>query len=82
MDDGFKRQQFAVMCPYCEKIHHGVEVTFSGENDFGHWVVECKSCGKDFVAEVKNPCESGGAMNPRSNQHWKSRLQAIDQSSL
>jgi hypothetical protein len=62
ISDDVKHQLFSVICPRCEKAHHGVEVTFPAVNDFGHWIVECEKCGDDFIVEVKNPRESGGAM--------------------
>jgi hypothetical protein len=62
IDDGVKRQRFAVKCRFCEAIHHGIEITFPVANDFGYWIVGCKGCGQDFVVELKNPRESGGAM--------------------
>src|SRR5438093_109571 len=74
IDDGVKRQQFAVICPHCEKTHHGVEVIFLGENDFGHWIVGCNGCGKDFVVELKNPRESGGAMKPQIKSALEERF--------
>lgn len=60
-ENGITRTAHVANCPHCAQPHHYVEMRFPVENDQGYWTVECSKCKGEFVVELLNPMESGGA---------------------
>lgn len=60
-ESGTRRTAHAANCPHCAQPHHYVETRLPIDNDQGYWTVECLKCKREFVVELLNPMESGGA---------------------
>lgn len=57
--------KFVALCPWCGAPHQYSEFTYTAVNDDGFWLLDCQSCGAEFVIQLKNAVETRASFHVR-----------------